>query len=280
MISKRPKPLAIAIVCAVVLTLAVALAACTSESAGAPSNSATDRPSNPAPSPTIQPTVPASPSSRSQQTEEPGVASEMPVDAPSASPIPPSDDLLAQGYVVFYSDANSIIYGLPHERGGYEHYLYRIGREEPYLAEGIYGGSTCLVSYINGILCLKTGSGNSGQRQYFDLTRGIKSEPTTIESNHAVYIDPAGEHYLIAYVDTYPNGNGKYGSSMLVIKDIFSDRVISIIWRNFNIGVVPLNILVFLNENEVYIDYDMDFIDGELVSHDKWVNQKETIQFR
>lgn len=187
------------------------------------------------------------------------------------------DDLLDLGYFIVDSDDNYTLYALPHEGGGYEHYLYRIGTEEPYLKEGIYAGTTCAIDNINGILRLRTGSGNFGRTQYFDLEKGLESDLFPADAGFAEYISPTENHYLIAYIafDTSKEGSPAY----LEIKDIFAGYVAKI-ERPFNRGTSPLNELRFVNGNEIYIEYDRDFIDGEYVSIDKWINEKETIQFR
>lgn len=257
MMANQPKPLTITVVCVVLLTLA--LAACKSISAR-PGTEA-DMLSNPDTSGTSLPSVPASPSSQSQNPDDLSMASEVPSDDPLASPATTADDLLAQGYFIVDSDGNYAIYALPHERGGFEHYLYRIGAEEPYLAEEIYEGSLCAIDYVNGILRLHTGSGNMGEAQYFDVEKGKKSDAFVIESNYADYVDPVGEYYLFACIDVDLSKKGS--PAYLVIKDIFTNEIISIIDRPFNLYVMPLNDLFFVSEREVYLDYDVSDVDEE-----------------
>lgn len=169
------------------------------------------------------------------------------------------------------------VYVIMGDNGVYDHFYYRVGTAEPYLAEGTYGWAP-KVDEINGIYRLVLGTGNAWEMQYFDLERGLKSDFIPLGSISREYIDTAGGNYLLAYINFYSGREGL--NPYLVVQDIFTGDIIATFDRAFTKYMTPLKELEFVNENEIFINYDTDFLNCEYVDRDQWENVQETIKFR
>lgn len=159
-------------------------------------------------------------------------------------------------------------------------YSYKIGIGTKVFAEGIKNGTEPQIEEIdNGIIRLFMGFGtNAFSVQYFDIWGDRTSKVFSPYSIYADYTDSKG--CLIAYFPA-PDTSSK---NALLIKEIFNDDGFSTeIDRDFISNTC--NELKFLNENEIYLDYDI-LADGyskdDLISgrHVEFKNIREVIKFR
>ena len=154
---------------------------------------------------------------------------------------------------------------------GLQDYRYRIGTKNKTFVDDVKHGSGPQIDSIgsgSGIVRLFLGYGtNACSIQYFDVW-GDKTSPVFHPYTlYADYADDLKEEYLIAYFDV-----ASFGKKELTITDIFGEqRFKTIIERDF--AAPTCNRMVFLNENEIYLDYNVR-IDDQLS------NVCEVVKFR
>ena len=156
---------------------------------------------------------------------------------------------------------------------------YQISSGRKIFAEGIKEGSdpriTTLGGKSSGIVRLELGCGsNCNQVQYFDIFEDKTSEVFFVAGLFADYIDPFGNQLIarFCYRDKAPPKN------ILVIQDVFDDTVFYIeIARDFADFVDPGVNMLFLNENQLYVEYSVLRSDDE---DDEYDTKTEIIDFR
>lgn len=162
-----------------------------------------------------------------------------------------------------------------------QEYRYKIGTSKKVFAEGVKDGTEPKIDDIgNGIIRLFMGFGtNAFSVQYFDVWGDRTSKVFFPYSIYADYADPKTKECLIAYF-AFPDTSEK----VLLIKDIFNEQGFSMeVDRGFISATC--NRLIFLNENEIYLDYDIladgysndDLIAGNPV---EFKNIREVVKFR
>ena len=165
---------------------------------------------------------------------------------------------------------------------GLQKYRYKIGTDKKVFSKGVKNGTEPKIDNIeNGIIRLFMGSGtNNFSVQYFDVWGDKTSKVFYPYSIYADYADSKTKECLIAYFES----PGDYGKNILLIKDIFNEKGFSAeVDRGFISATC--NRLVFLNENEIYLDYDVladgysndDLIAGNPV---EYKNIREVVKFR
>lgn len=157
-------------------------------------------------------------------------------------------------------------------------YHYKIGTAKKVFAEGVYYREPYIDNIHNGIIRLFQGAGtNASTVQYFDVWKDRTSKPFFIYSVYADYVDEKKtEECLLAYFD--------FPRNILIIEDVFDEQGFSTeIDRAFISATC--NRLIILNENEIYLDYDVftdgysgyDLFEGNQVM---FRNMREIIKFR
>lgn len=188
-----------------------------------------------------------------------------------------SDDLLimdSEKYII-----QTPLYQVYEE--GLQEYRYKIGTGKKVFAEGVKDGTEPKIDDIgNGIIRLFMGFGtNAFSVQYFDVWGDRTSKVFSPYSIYADYADSKTKECLIAYF-AFPDTSEK----VLLIKDIYNEQGFSMeVDRGFISATC--NRLIFLNENEIYLDYDIladgysndDLIAGNPV---EYKNIREVVKFR
>lgn len=150
-----------------------------------------------------------------------------------------------------------------------QEYQYRVGTENKTFVDDVKRGTEPQIEDIgNGIVRLFLGYGtNAFSVQYFDIWEDKTSLVFNPYSVYADYADTSKGEYLIAYFDvSSPEKKG------LTITDIFGEQELKIIVER-DFALATCNRMVFLNENEIYLDYDV-FTDNHLR------NVREVVKFR
>lgn len=162
---------------------------------------------------------------------------------------------------------------------GLQEYRYRIGTSRKTFSEGVTERTEPKIENIgDGVIRLHIGSGtNAFTVQYFDVYKDRTSEEFYPYTIYADYYDEKTGEGLIAYFRLLPNSSGKY---ILNVKDIFNKNGCSAeIDKDF---ISPIcNRIVFLNESELYIDYDVyaeGYSYGDVDA--EYVNKREIVKFR
>ncbi len=153
---------------------------------------------------------------------------------------------------------------------GLQDYRYRIGTNYKIFVDDVKHGTEPQIEDIgNGIIRLFLGYGtNAFSVQYFDVLGDKTSSVFNPYSIYADYADTSKGEYLIAYFDLSSFNEKK----SFIITDIFGEQGFkTIVERDFESATC--NRMVFLNENEIYLDYDV-FTDGRLS------NVREVVKFR
>ena len=161
-------------------------------------------------------------------------------------------------------------------------YFYRIGTSEKIFAEDVKQGTAPQIDSVgSGIIRLFMDSGtDTFSVQYFDVLQNRTSETVFPHSVYADYVDAKTNECLVAYFDV-PHASGK---NVLRIRDVFNAQGFSIeIDREFI--SVTCNQLILLNENEIYLDYDVladeysndDLATGKSI---EFKNIREVVKFR
>ena len=120
----------------------------------------------------------------------------------------------------------------------------------------------------NGILRLEIGDGSNYNRiQYFDVYNVRASEVYTVPSIFVDFVTDSNQ--LLAFFDYSKNHE-----PILKVMDIFTNSEIADINRAFVSPVTGADALIFLIENEIYIDYPT----GGTISNSE--NEREIICFR
>lgn len=148
-------------------------------------------------------------------------------------------------------------------------YRYRIGTENKIFVDDVKHGTEPQIEDIgNGIIRLFLGYGtNAFSVQYFDIWGDKTSSVFNPYSVYADYADASKGEYLIAYFDV-----SSFDKKSLTITDIFGEQGFkTTVERDF--ASATCNRMVFLNENEIYLDYDV-FTD------DRLSNVREVVKFR
>lgn len=153
---------------------------------------------------------------------------------------------------------------------GLQDYRYRIGTGNKIFVDDVkYGTEPQIEDIGNGIIRLFLGYGtNAFSVQYFDAFGDKTSSVFNPYSIYADYADTSKGEYLIAYFDLSSFNDKK----SFIITDIFGDQGFkTTVERDFESATC--NRMVFLNENEIYLDYDV-FTDDQLS------NVREVVKFR
>jgi hypothetical protein len=142
---------------------------------------------------------------------------------------------------------------------------YQISSSKKIFAEGIKEGSDPRITNMGGksggIVKLELGCGsNCNNVQYFDIFEDNTSEVFFVAGLFADYVDPYGNQLIARfdYRDTEPPKN------ILIIQDIFDNTAFyGEIARNYADFVDPGVRMLFLNENQLYIEYVVTNQDDE-----------------
>lgn len=150
-----------------------------------------------------------------------------------------------------------------------QEYRYRIGTENKIFVDDVKHGTEPQIEDIgNGIIRLFLGYGtNAFSVQYFDIWGDKTSLVFNPYSVYADYADTSKGEYLIAYFDV-----SSFEKKSLTITDIFGEQGLKIIVKR-DFASATCNRMVFLNENEIYLDYDV-------FTNDSLSNVREVVKFR
>ena len=149
-------------------------------------------------------------------------------------------------------------------------YHYKIFTSNDIVCEGEIALRQPEITYHSGIVKLVLAYGsNDATTQYFDVIKGLRSEVFPNITGSAEYVSKVKGEYITAYFDY----NDKMETT-LVIQSMFGNDFLIHIERDFVSPVTAINYMTFLNQDEIYLDYNvMDDSNGR-------TQIKEIVKFR
>lgn len=185
-----------------------------------------------------------------------------------------ADAISTNGVIEFYQYGDS--YYLIKQLNSYDFY-YQICVGNSIIKAGTTRNRNPVIKMVgHGIYQLKLSYGsNSWTVQYFDVYNNLASEEYELATIYAAYCNygyPDSSTRLVAHFEY----NDTEDRPVLIVKNMFDNDFKVTIERNFAAPTTCANYLFFLNENEIYLDYNKEAGSGRFGS----VRESETITIR